>query len=239
MTSRRGERPEIDPQIGPGRGGVRAWRKRARATLIECRAAVAEAQRKAWNARITARLLAAFVVPDGAVVGLCWPYRGEFDARLAARQWRAQGALTALPEVVERGRPLQFRQWWPGAPMRAGVYDIPVPHGTAVVIPDIVLAPMNAFDASGYRLGYGGGFFDRTLAAHDRRMLSIGVAYEMLRVPTIHPQDYDVPMDFVVTEEAVYGAGGEPLIVLSEVQAQLRAQELLAERRLPRACHAP
>ena len=70
---------------------------------------------------------------------------------------------------------------------------------------------MNGFDERGYRLGYGGGFFDRTLAACERRMVAIGVSYEMLRVPTIHPQPYDIPMDFVVTESAIYAAGGEPL----------------------------
>src|SRR5919202_3542481 len=120
-------------------------------------------------------------VPQEAVIGFCWPYKGEFDARFAVRRWREQGACAALPEVVEKKGPLRFSKWWPGAPMRPGVYDIPVPDGTEVLAPDVAIVPMNAFDERGYRLGYGGGFFDRTLAACERRVIAIGVSYEILR----------------------------------------------------------
>ena len=125
---------------------IRAWRKVQRARLVGQRAACSQEQRKAWNDRITEHLAAAFDIPCDAVVGFCWPYKGEFDARFAIRHWREHGAVAALPEVVDSKAPLRFSKWWPGAPMRPGVYDIPVPDGTEVVVPDVAVVPMNAFD---------------------------------------------------------------------------------------------
>src|SRR6185436_2040899 len=101
-----------------------------------------------------------------------------------------------------------FRAWWPGAPMTAGVYDIPIPDGTAIVAPDAAIVPMNGFDAQGYRLGYGGGYFDRTLASMSPRPLAIGVSYEFARLATIYPQPHDVAMDFVVTEAGLHAVKG-------------------------------
>ena len=216
---------------------IKAWRKARRAQLIERRAASAQEQRQAWNDRVTAYLMSGFDVPADAVIGFCWPYRCEFDARHAVRRWRDQGALVALPEVIENKAPLQFRKWWPGAPMRPGVYDIPVPEGTDIVVPDLALVPMNAFDKGAYRLGYGGGFFDRTLAACERRMVAIGVSYDMLRLDTIYPQAHDIPMDFVVTESGIYAASGE-LQRIDESESRQRLSRLLTARRLPRAAYA-
>jgi 5-formyltetrahydrofolate cyclo-ligase len=214
---------------------IRLWRRTQRAELVARRAAADRGQRLAWNERITQRLLEGFAVPRDAVVGFCWPYKDEFDARFAIRRWREQGAIAALPEVTGRDRPLQFRKWWPGAPMSPGVYDIPVPDGTEVLTPDIALVPMNGFDGQCYRLGYGGGYFDRTLAVLNHRLLAIGVTYEMLRLPTIYPQAHDIPMDFVVTEAAVYACSGGNCAVLDAVQTRAMAAELMCARRLPRA----
>ena len=213
---------------------VRAWRKAKRAELVALREGAAADTRKSWNERITEHLVSAFELPEEAVVGFCWPYRAEFDARFAVRRWREHGAIAALPEVVQSKAPLVFRKWWPGAPVRPGVYDIPVPDGTDVVMPDVAIVPMNGFDARGYRLGYGGGYFDRTLDACGRRMVAIGVSYEVLRLASIHPQPHDVPMDFVVTEAAIYAGGGDPLAALDAAQALARFQRLMRERELPR-----
>ena len=216
---------------------IRQWRKTQRAELVTRREATPEAARHAWNQAITQHLLDGFDVPSDAVVGYCWPYKGEFDARHAIRRWRDKGATAALPEVVQSKAPLQFRKWWPGAPMRPGVYDIPVPDGTEAVVPDIAIVPMNGYDACGYRLGYGGGFFDRTLAALGRRVVAVGVSYDMLRLSTIHPQPHDLPMDFVVTESGIHRAGGQPLQRIDPVQSRCGFEELLASRGLPRAAH--
>lgn len=216
---------------------LRQWRKERRAELIARRADARGAERTRWNSSITEYLVGGFEIPPEAIVGFCWPYKGEFDARFAVRRWRDQGALAALPEVVRSKEPLQFRLWRPGVAMRPGVYDIPVPEGTPIVEPDIAVVPMNGFDARGFRLGYGGGFFDRTLAALERRVVAIGVAYEMLRMDTIHPQAHDLPMDFVVTEAGIYAAGGEPLEKVDEASARQRMTRLLAARRLPRSAY--
>ena len=216
---------------------LKVWRKARRAELVERRSGTPADERGAWNARITENLIRGFEIPGEAVVGFCWPYKGEFDARFAVRRWREQGALAALPEVVRNKAPLQFRLWQPGVPMRPGVYDIPVPDGTEIVEPDVAIVPMNGFDARGFRLGYGGGFFDRTLAALERRVVAIGVSYEMLRMETIHPQPYDIAMDFVVTEQGIYAAGGQPLETVDESECRQRFARLLLGRRLPRAEH--
>ncbi|MGZ8209176.1 MAG: 5-formyltetrahydrofolate cyclo-ligase [Burkholderiales bacterium] len=217
---------------------IRTWRKAQRAALVSRRETVPGTKRREWNERITAQLIDGFEIPGEAVVGFCWPYRGEFDSRFAVRRWRDQGAIAALPEVVANKAPLQFRVWWPGALMRAGVYDIPVPDGTDIVFPDVAIVPMNGFDECGYRLGYGGGFFDRTLAALERRVVAVGVSFETLRLPTIFPQSHDIPMDFVVTEQGIYGAGGRPLELIAPAECRVRSARLFAARRLPHGAYA-
>ena len=213
---------------------ISAWRKAQREHWIAWRGAVPEAQRAAWGAGMTASLCAMLPAPQKTVIGFCWPFKAEFDARYAVRHWRGQGAVAALPEVTGKGQPLRFSQWWPGTPMKRGVYDIPVPDGTPVVLPDIAIVPMNAFDGRGYRLGYGGGYFDRTLAALEKRVVAIGVTYEACRVASIFPQTHDIAMDFVVTEAGIYSAGGEPLKLLDAVKAVSRVQDLMRQRGLPR-----
>lgn len=183
---------------------------------------------------MTALLRPLLPAPQGMVIGFCWPFKAEFDARHALRHWRERGAVAALPEVTGKGQPLRFSQWWPGVPMKRGVYDIPVPDGTPVVLPDIAIVPMNACDGRGYRLGYGGGYFDRTLAALERRVVAIGVTWDACRVQSIFPQAHDIAMDLIVTEAGVYAAGGEPLQRLGGAAAVARVESLLRQRDLPR-----
>jgi 5-formyltetrahydrofolate cyclo-ligase len=217
---------------------IKAWRKQKRAELIARREASDAVTRRQWNEQMTALLEHGF--PDflGGVVAFCWPYRGEFDARYIARHWRERGATTALPEVVGKGMPLRFRKWWPGAPTRPGVYEIPVPDGTELVVPDAALVPMNGFDEAGFRLGYGGGFFDRTLAAAAVRPLAIGLAYELARLPTIFPQPHDIPMDIIVTETRIYRAGGSGLIPLEPSACLDEVRALLEQRKHNAPCTA-
>ena len=212
---------------------IKVWRKARRAELIAARVGFAPEQRQRWNERITALLEAGFPVPSGTVIGFCWPYKGEFDARFVVRRWRDKGAIAALPEVIKKAHPLQFREWWPGVVMKLGVYDIPAPSETKVVVPDVAIVPMNGFDEQGYRLGYGGGYFDRTLAALERRVLAIGISFEALRLPTIRPQPHDIPMDFVVTEAAIYRAGGKRLTPLDTAKCAADARLFLGTRSLP------
>jgi 5,10-methenyltetrahydrofolate synthetase len=209
---------------------IKAWRKTQRAELIARRAGVDTARRRAWNERITTLLEQGFPRLTGRAVAFCWPHKGEFDARFAVRYWRNQGATAALPEVVAKAQPLRFRKWWPGAPTTPGVYDIPVPAGTDIVTPDVAVVPMNGFDEQGYRLGYGGAYFDRTLAALDPRPLVIGVTFELARLESIFPQPHDIPMDFVVTEAGIYRGGGKPLVLLDAAACAAQAQSFLEQR---------
>jgi 5,10-methenyltetrahydrofolate synthetase len=111
-------------------------------------------------------------------------------------------------------QPLAFREWHPGVALATGPLDIPYPKDSPEVTPEAVLLPMNGWDAQGYRLGYGGGFFDRTLAALAKKPIVIGVTYELARMETIQPQPWDIPMDYVVTERGVYRRDPEGLAFL-------------------------
>jgi 5,10-methenyltetrahydrofolate synthetase len=111
------------------------------------------------------------------------------------------GGRIALPVVIEKGKPLEFRLWSPGEPLERGVWNILVPLRRNVVSPDVVIAPVVGYDAENYRLGYGGGFFDRTLAAAPKKPFVIGVGYGASRIRTIYPQPHDIKMDVIVTDE--------------------------------------
>ena len=183
---------------------TKAWKASLRKELLARRQAVSESDRKAWNAAITRHLVDGFPQLADMTIAIYWPYQGEFDPRHAVRHFRDRGARTALPEVVQKAAPLRFRHWHPGVAMTRGVYDIPVPHGTEALQPQALIIPPVGFDNRGYRLGYGGGFYDRTLASMAPRPLTIGVAFELSRVDSIHPQEFDQPMDYVVTERGIF-----------------------------------
>lgn len=186
---------------------LKRWRSAERKHLLAARLALDAVALERLRKAIDTHLERAFPGLSGHVVAFCWPIQNEYDARHLARRLRARGARTALPVVVAPRTPLAFRLWIPGDPLAQGALGIPYPAAGDVVVPGVALVPMNGFDALGYRLGYGGGFFDRTLAAlaaQGNKPVAIGVAYEAARIETIHPQDYDVPMDYVVTERGVY-----------------------------------
>jgi 5-formyltetrahydrofolate cyclo-ligase len=153
---------------------VARWRKAERARLIDERLLADPEKRKARSERIAAEL-------DLAI--------GKVSGRIA------------LPVVIKKAWPLEFRAWSPGDPLERGVWNILVPANGPAILPDIVIAPVVGFDDTNYRLGYGGGFFDRTLAAMPKRPLVIGVGYAGSRIATIYPQPHDIPMDIIVTDE--------------------------------------
>lgn len=194
------------------------WRKNQRAELMARREAVATTDYRRWSAAISAALEQGFPALQKGVVGFCWPHRGEYDPRPAMDFFQQHGATLALPEVVNEAQdndaPLRFRKWWPEAPMRPGAYAIPVPDNTERVTPSALIMPMLGFDQQGYRLGYGGGYFDRTLVAIKPRPLAIGVAFEMLRLSSVHPQPHDIAMDFVVTEAGIYQVTASGLVLV-------------------------
>jgi 5-formyltetrahydrofolate cyclo-ligase len=183
---------------------VAAWRKNERTRLLRERGALAEDLLADMRRRIDCHLERAFPDLAHGTLAFCWPYRNEYDARHLAAALRRRGATTALPVVVAPKTPLIFRRWHPGIPLDKGPLGIPYPVDSPEVLPDSVLLPMVGWDGDGYRLGYGGAFFDRTLAALEKRPRVIGVVYEQAYLKTIHPQPHDIPVDFVVTERGVY-----------------------------------
>ncbi len=189
------------------RADVMRWRKAERARLISERLAMGSGVRRRHAEQIAARIETAIGDVEGLTVSAYWPFRGEPDLRGLMERVVSRGGRTALPVVVAHGRPLAFRAWSPGEPLERGVWNIPVPkEGAAPVVPDVVIAPVVAFDPACYRLGYGGGFFDRTLTAAPRRPRVFGVGYAQAAIPTIYPQPHDIPMDAVVTENGVLPA---------------------------------
>ncbi len=193
---------------------IAAWRKALRKDLIARRQAVDATTLLAWRQAMDLHLTRGFPGLARGVLAFCWPYRNEYDARHVAAKARAAGARTVLPVVVAAATPLIFRQWHPGTLLAKGALGIPYPANGRAMTPDTVLLPMVGFDAAGFRLGYGGGFFDRTLAGMSKRPVVIGVVHEIGRLESIHPQPYDIAMDYVVTERGIYRRDGNKLVFL-------------------------
>ncbi|MEQ8817129.1 MAG: 5-formyltetrahydrofolate cyclo-ligase [Thalassobaculum sp.] len=194
-----------------GRADVMAWRRETRRRLIDARLALPVAERDRLAERAVAALEAAADLSRFAVLGLYWPFRGEIDLRPLARRLIDTGTRIGLPVVVAKDAPVEFREWHPDAPMTRGVWNIPIPDGTPVVHPAALVVPLVGFDARGYRLGYGGGYYDRTLAARRPHPWAIGLGFDLGRLDSIHPFDHDIPMDGIVTESgATRHPRGEP-----------------------------
>jgi len=195
---------------------LRAWRAAERERLISARERLDPATLEHLRQRIDAHLERSFPGLAAAKIAFCWPMRGEYDTRPLAHALRERGAVTALPVVVATGQPLVFREWHPGVALSSGPLGIPYPASSDPVVPTVVLVPLNGWDEAGHRLGYGGGFFDRTLAGPSKRPIAIGVGYEIGRMPTIRPQAWDMPMDWVVTERGVYRRDPGGLVFLRD-----------------------
>ncbi len=133
-------------------------------------------------------------------IGFFWPTRREVSVLPTIERLLATGGKAALPVVTGKAKPLEFRAWTPQSAMTEGVYGISYPLEGEPVQPDLLLVPLLGFDAAGYRLGYGGGYYDRTLEHAAKKPLTIGVGFELGRLPTIYPQPFDIPMNWIVTE---------------------------------------
>jgi 5-formyltetrahydrofolate cyclo-ligase len=198
---------ELDPTylgLTPDPAEVMRWRKTQRELLIAERLAVPAALRQEQGQAIAAALDAEIGDVAGRTISLYWPFRGEPDLRSWMESAWVRGAVCALPVVAEKKAPLVFRAWRQGEPMERGIWNILVPASSAPqVVPDVVIAPLVGFDNACFRLGYGGGYFDRTLAALGRTPRVIGVGYDLQRIATIRPLVHDIPMDVIVTESGV------------------------------------
>lgn len=188
---------------------VRRWRRERRRELIGRRQAIPQGEPRRLQPLILKFVEQQFPGLANAVVGFYWPFRGEIGVYPLVRRLIERGVRAALPVVVEKRQPLEFWAWHPGMRLRRDVWDIPIPAERQVVQPTALLVPLVGFDADGYRLGYGGGYYDRTLAAMDPKPLAIGIGYELGRLETIHPQPHDIPMHAIVTETGVACFGSD------------------------------
>jgi 5-formyltetrahydrofolate cyclo-ligase len=188
---------------------LRALKKALRKTARQQRSAAALAATDAGS-RLAGRFLAALEPPAGTVVSAFWPLEGEIDTLPLIEGLIRRGCQVVLPVMQGAGLPLVFRAWTPGEPLVPAGYgthepatDKPEAH------PSLLIVPLLAFDRAGYRLGYGGGFYDRTLAGLRRTgdITSVGIAFAGQEVAEVPRGRFDQCLDFMVTEKEVIEIG--------------------------------
>ena len=186
---------------------IRDWRQQQRKQLRERRQEL-DGSAKAHTGTAIVQALENEPRLFGQSVAFYWPLDGEVDLRPLMRNMLNRGITVSLPVTVKRNRPLEFWEWDENTRMRRHpVWDIPVPVERNVTSPSVLLIPLLGFDEQGHRLGNGGGYYDRTLAEFDHTRLAVGVGYEFSRMESIYPQDHDMPMDAIVTEQGCYWHG--------------------------------
>jgi 5,10-methenyltetrahydrofolate synthetase len=141
-----------------------------------------------------------------STIGAYWPIKGEFDALPALYRWTEGGERRkiGLPVMNRDTKQLRFHVWYPGCPMEEDAYGIPKPKDTEQFQPQLLLVPCVGYGPKGLRLGYGGGFYDRTLAALDPRPITVGVGYAHGFVPWLEAEPHDVPLDAMLTEDGCH-----------------------------------
>ncbi|MBI3531392.1 MAG: 5-formyltetrahydrofolate cyclo-ligase [Hylemonella sp.] len=148
--------------------------------------------------------------PD-AVIGAYWPIKGEFDPLPALHRWKEDGELIDQPQPRRIGLPvidkvhktLTFHAWYPGCPMEEDAYGIPKPKDTELIVPTLLFVPCVGYGPGGYRLGYGGGFYDRTLAALQPKPFTVGLGFTQGFLSDFEPEPHDVPLDAILNDNGV------------------------------------
>ena len=174
------------------------WRNAMRESLIRARISIGKIKRKQCLHEIQSSISEILSDITPGIIGFYWPIKGEFDLRNLVTNLLDLGWQAALPVVVEKGAPLEFRLWRPDMKLVPGVWNIPMPQEPDIVTPSALIIPLVGVDQENYRLGYGGGYYDRTLASLDNMTLTIGIGLESCRLETIYPQWHDIAMDKIV-----------------------------------------
>ena len=187
-----------------------AWRRETRARLIDARGKIPAGEHQRSSLDIEASLEKFLATLPPQTFSAYWPFKGEVDLRALVERLEIKGWTAALPSVVGRGKPLEFLRWISGAEMDVQSFGIPVPRVREVVRPDLVIMPLVGFDSLNYRLGYGAGYFDITLASMQPAPRTIGIGFELSRLDTIYPLPTDIPMDLIITEAGVQTLWGLP-----------------------------
>ncbi len=160
-------------------------------------------ERELASARLRAHLMGWLEEKAGAAVAGFWPLGGEVDLTPLLFDWHAAGNVALLPRMQGPGRPLRFLCWTPSTVLEAGAFLVEEPPADApAMAPDIVLVPLLAVDRRGVRLGYGGGFYDRTLAELPGT-LAVGVGFDVQRVDSLPSGRHDLPLTHLASESGV------------------------------------
>ena len=162
------------------------------------------------DAAVRDNFLGAVKVPAGMPISAYWPLEEEFDPRLLLTALHARGHPIGLPVILGKGRPLLFRRWEPSTELVRGSFRVMTPPPSAPeIVPKLLLVPLLAFDRAGYRLGYGGGFYDRTIAKlrSAGEAVAVGVTFAVLEVPAVPRDETDQPLDWIVTEREAIRVG--------------------------------
>lgn len=194
----------------PGTSSLAARKRQARGLAKVTRAEAAVVDPVATGYALCERVLAALEFPSGCVVSGYWPIGSEIDPRPLLSHLHEDGHPIALPVIRAHGEPLVFRAWRPGDRLAPAAFDTRVPlENQTELTPRVVIVPLLAFDRAGYRLGYGGGFYDRTLARLRElgAVLAVGVAYAAQEVAQVPRDGTDQPLDWIVTEAETIRVG--------------------------------
>ncbi len=181
-------------------------RAQLRQKLIAAREALPDRLERAVQLQ---SVLRAWLVGRGvSTIGAYWPIKGEFDPLPALYRWSEGAAeseerIIGLPVADKASDSLQFHMWFPGCPMEPDAYDIPKPKGTPVFRPELLLLPCLGYGPGGVRMGYGGGFYRRTIASLSPRPLTVGVAYSNGFLPMLRQGEHDWLLDAMLTEDGV------------------------------------
>lgn len=182
---------------------IAAQRQSLRRAGLAAREALTPEVHDRCSSRIQQHLAALLLPMSPRRLAFCWPYRAEFDARPLVCELLAAGWQAALPVIDTADTPMVFRTWHADTQMQLDRHGIPFPADGEAILPQLLLLPFNALDRQGYRLGYGAGYFDRTLAVLAPRPLIIGVGFDCGLVDSALPQSHDIPVDCVVTESGL------------------------------------
>jgi 5-formyltetrahydrofolate cyclo-ligase len=191
--------PSLPDSASSVTGDGQAAKAALRKALRTARGALDPAIKVQWDAHIGAQVIAWWRLRQIDTLGVYWPLSGEPDLRAAYAELALAGVRLALPVVMERNAPLTFTAWTPGEPMIADEMGVAVPAQLRFIErPPALLIPCLGFNADGYRLGYGGGYYDRTLELPPRPR-TLGIAYSNQEAQFGHAP-HDVPLDVIVTE---------------------------------------
>jgi 5-formyltetrahydrofolate cyclo-ligase len=188
---------------------LNARKKALRKALIEQRASMPDRLQRAEALQQVMRIW--LLERKETVIGAYWPIKGEFDPLPALHRWKEDGELLDAPQRRRIGLPvmdkvhktLTFHAWYPGCPMEEDGFGIPKPKGTELLVPTLLFVPCVGYAPGGYRLGYGGGFYDRTLAALEPKPFTVGLGYGNGFIDDFEPEPHDQALDAILNDHGV------------------------------------